>query len=144
MKPRSIKLFDILILIATLLVLASAILSFASLEQRALVGVDIQGEGARAMAIWMVIASLFIFALLAGVVWTSISLLRMGVMRFVLALVVLYALGLNYHTLVTVGPDVGGLVDFAASLVAGAAVIVLFRADARQWFAEDPRDRVAP
>jgi presenilin-like A22 family membrane protease len=138
-KPGSIKLFDVLFPLAALLVLVSAVLSFGNLEERALIDFGGEGGGARGMAIWMVIASLFIFALLA-----SISLLRMGMVRYLLALVVLYALFQNYLAFAALGPHLAGFVDLAASLVAGAAVIVLFRADARQWFAEDPRDRVAP
>ncbi|MEH6722300.1 MAG: hypothetical protein V7686_02115 [Qipengyuania sp.] len=144
MKPGSIKLFDVLFPLAALLVLVSAVLSFGNLEERALIDFGGEGGGARGMAIWMVIASLFIFALLASIVWATISLLRMGIVRYLLALVVLYALFQNYLAFAALGPHLAGFVDLAASLVAGAAVIVLFRADARQWFAEDPRDRVAP
>ena len=143
MKPGSIKLFDVLFPLAALLVLVSAVLSFGNLEERALIDFGGEGGGARGMAIWMVIASLFIFALLASIVWATISLLRMGMVRYLLALVVLYALFQNYLAFAALGPHLAGFV-LAASLVAGAAVIVLFRADARQWFAEDPRDRVAP
>ena len=143
-KPRSIRLFDILFSVAALFVLVSAVLSFGNLEERALVNFGVERSTARGMAIWMVIASLFIFTLLASIVWTSISLLRMGIVRYLLALVVLYALFQNYLAFAALGPHLAGFVDLAASLVAGAAVIVLFRADARQWFAEDPRDRVAP
>lgn len=144
MKPSSIKLFDVLFPIATLLVFASAVLSFAGLEEQALAGFDGVGEGARGMAIWMVTASIFIFLLLASILWTTISLLRMGIMRYVLVLVVLYALFQNYRELTVLGPSAGAWVDLAASLVAGAAVAILFRPDAKAWFAENPDDRATP
>ena len=67
MKPGSIKLFDVLFPLAALLVLVSAVLSFGNLEERALIDFGGEGGGARGMAIWMVIASLFIFALLASI-----------------------------------------------------------------------------
>ncbi len=142
MKPGSIKLFDMLFPIATILVIASSVLSFTGLEQVAMAGFGGEGEGARGMAIWMVIASLFIFVLLASIFWATISLMRMGSMRFILALVVLYALYQNYLALTGIGANAATLVDLAASLVAGIAVVVLFRDDARRWFAENPDPRV--
>lgn len=144
MKPSSIKLFDVLFPVATLLVMVSAALSFSGLEEHAMAGYEGGGEGARGMAIWMITASIFILLLLAGILWTTISLLRMGVMRYVLVLVVLYALFHNYRELTVVGPSAGAWVDLAASLVAGAAAAMLFRPGARAWFAENPDDRAAP
>lgn len=140
MKPKSLRLFDKLFALAAVLVLASAVLSFGNLEARALIGFGGEGEGARGMAIWMVIASLFIFMLLATILWASVSVMRVGFLRWLLALVVLYALWQNYETIAATGTSLANLVDLAASLVAGAATAVLFRADARAWFAAVPDD----
>lgn len=142
MKPKSIRLFDMLFPLAAILVLASAVLSFGNLEARALIGFGGEGEGARGMAIWMVIASLFIFVLLASILWASISVMHVGFLRWVLALVVLYALWQNYETISAAGASLANLVDLAASIVAGAATAVLFRADAKAWFGAMPDDRV--
>ena len=142
MKPKSLRLFDMLFPLAALLVLASAALSFGNLEARALIDFGAEGDGARGMAIWMVIASLFIFVLLATILWASVSVMRVGFLRWLLALVVLYALWQNYETIAATGMTLANLVDLAASIVAGAATAVLFRADARTWFGATPDDRV--
>lgn len=144
MKPKSIRQFDMLFLLGALLVLASAVLSFGSLEARALVDFGAEGKGARAMAIWMVIASLFIFTLLATILWASVSIMRIGFVRWLLVLVVLYALWQNFETIRASGATLANLVDLAASLVAAAATAVLFRADARAWFSQTPDERVIP
>lgn len=144
MKPRSIRLFDMLFLLGALLVLASAVLSFGNLEARALIDFEAEGDGARGMAIWMVIASLFIFTLLATIVWACVSVMRIGFLRWLLALVVLYALWQNYETITATGTNIANLVDLAASVVAAAATAVLFRADARAWFRQEPDQRVIP
>lgn len=141
MTPDSIRRFNILFPFATLLVLVSAVLSFAGLEEQALAGVGSPQDGTGAMGVWMVVASIFIFLLLAAVLWTMISLLRMAFMRYALALIVLYALFQNYQALTNQGPNAATLVDLAASLVAGWAVILLFQPDARAWFAQNPDDR---
>ena len=140
MTPDSIRRFNILFPIATLLVLISAVLSFGGLEEQALAGVGSPRDGSGTMGVWMVTASIFIFLLLAAVLWTTISLLRMAFMRYVLALIVLYSLFQNYQALTALGPGAATLVDLAASLIAGWAVVLLFQPDARLWFAENPDD----
>ena len=141
MTPNSIRRFNLLFPIATLLVLVSAVLGFSGLEEQARAGVGDGGDGASATAVTMVVASMFIFLLLAAVLWTTISLLRLSMMRYVLALIVLYALFQNYRALTTQGPGAAALVEFAASLVAALAVVMLFRPDAKLWFAENPDER---
>ena len=83
---------------------------------------------------------MFIDKLLATILWASVSVMRVGFLRWLLALVVLYALWQNYETIAATGTSLANLVDLAASLVAGAATAVLFRADARAWFAAVPDD----
>lgn len=141
MTPDSIRRFNILFPIATLLVLVSAVLSFTGLEEQALAGVGSPQGGTGTMGVWMVMASIFIFLLLAAVLWTTISLLRMAFMRYVLALIVVYALFQNYQALTVQGPNAATLVDLVASLIAVWAVVLLFQPDARQWFAENPDHR---
>lgn len=142
MKPTSLRWFDVLFPLATVLVLISAGLSFSSLEARALLGFGGEGDGARGMAIWMVIASLFIFLLLASIIWATISQMRMGFMRYPLALVAVYSLFQSCQSLAASGPHLAGFVDCAACLVAGASAALLFRKDARQCFRQPPGDSV--
>lgn len=143
-KPKSIRRFDALFPLAALLVLVSSVLSFGALEAEVQLGFNSEGESARGMAIWMVIASLFIFTLLAGILWSTISFMRMGAMRWVLAAVVLLALYQNAVAFIEFGPNLAAFVDLAATLVGGFAVLLLFRPDASAWFAEHPDSPLEP
>ena len=141
-KPDSIKLFDMLFSIAAFLALVSAVLSFDSLQKRALLAIG--SEGGRAMASWLASAWLFIFPLLAAITWSAISILRMGRMRWVLGMAVVFS---AYHTcrwLAAFGPHPVGLLYLAATVAAGAAMIQLFRTDASAWFTESGNDSVIP
>lgn len=144
MKPKSIRRFDMLFPLAALLALASAILSFGALEAQVQLGFNAEGDGARGMAIWMVTASLFIFTLLAGILWATISFMRMGFMRWVLAAAVLLALYQNIMAFRVVGPSFAGFVDIAATLTGILAVLLLFRPDSSAWFAERHDGRFEP
>lgn len=140
MKPKSLRSFDRLFPLAVVVSLIASMLGFAALERAARVGLGQAGAAESTAGIGMVVAALLIFVLLAAVLWTSVSVMRMGWMRYVLALVVAYTLYRSLIAFGVLGIGLGTLLDLLAALIAAFATALLFRPDARAWFAEYPDD----
>ena len=145
MKPKSIRVFNRLYPVAVILALLSAALGFSALERQARAGLEgAAAAGDSTIGIGMVIAALLIFVLLAIVLWTTLALMRMGWMRYVLALIAAYSVYRGLFALGVTGPTAGTVLDLLAALVAALAAAVLFRPDARAWFAENTDADEAP
>lgn len=139
MKPKSIKLFDLLFLGSIVVSVIGLALNWGALSGVADAAVAEAGlsDGGGTFARIAIIAAALFFTLLYLAVWFLISVLRIEVVKWVLV-------ALAAWTLISLPFDVAEMGGFSALMLPGiisaflmvAAIPFLFRADAKAWFAE--------
>lgn len=138
MKPKSIRLFDRLYLSAVGFNVVSAVLGWKALADRAGMDLERASRGSASMSGWLVGSSIFLFVLIALVLWAAVSQFRAGLMRWVIAAIVIYGAS-DAITMVRSGHWAAtGVLNLLAIVCGLLAAVMLFRADARAWFAASP------
>ncbi|WP_379548535.1 hypothetical protein ACFCW2_05035 [Qipengyuania sp. DSG2-2] len=133
MKPDSIRKFDILYWASVLVGIGGALLVWD--ESVALVNAEMAASGIEDMGAAAMIGSLAFSLLISGVLWMLISVMRVEVVKWVLAIFLAWgAISLVMQMAVT--PLTSMITGIASTVFSLAALYFLFQPDAKEWFAE--------
>lgn len=130
MRPQSIRLFDALFLGGIALGLVAIALTMVGLGHQDSAA-SVAGPGGTQSAL---LGAAAFGSVISLTLWYLVSRLRFSFLRWVLLLLVAYGL----YTMTAMFGDrtsISTVIGVVASLMELAGVALLFRADARQWFA---------
>ncbi|ANU06816.1 hypothetical protein [Paraurantiacibacter namhicola] len=140
MKPASIKTFDILYLGSIAITIIATVLAWDGLmaatnAELARQGMEM-GEGTNTLAMISAGFGIGIVVVIQLLLWAGASIWRAGWVKWLIAALALYSLATFF---IGFGGDITlrTVLVAAARLMALGAAAMLFRADAKAWFAKD-------